>query len=134
MGAAKNNRYNQKYTKEEAITIFEQAVEFSKTSDCLSVQDAIIHVDVPHTTFYNLCKLHKELNNIKEEINQNIIARINRGGLTNELNTTACIWRMKQLGERDKTEVQQTVTDISPLTDEERRQARKANEDLLNDY
>ncbi len=112
MGAPKGNRYTQKYTEDQAIELFVKAAEYAiNDKECLSVQDAVIHIDIPHSTFYDLAEKHKVLDNIKKEINNAVIARINKGALLNKMNATAAIWRSKQLGEADKTENTNVVND-----------------------
>lgn len=128
MGAPKGNRYTQKYTEEQALILFVEAANYAITNNnCLSVQDAVIHIDIPHSTFYDLAQKHKVLDNIKKEINNAVIARINKGALTNKMNSTAAIWRSKQLGESDKQEILQTntVDAIKELPTKERKQRIK---------
>jgi len=112
MGAPKGNRYTQKYTEDQAIELIVKAAEYAiNDKECLSVQDAVIHINIPHSTFYDLADKHKVLDNIKKEINNAVIARINKGALLNKMNATAAIWRSKQLGEADKTENTNVVND-----------------------
>jgi len=47
-----------------------------------------------------------------------VIAIVNRKALEGDFNATAGIWRMKQLGERDKTEVHNTNQEV-PITEEQ---------------
>ena len=130
MAAPKGNKFTQKYTEKEAENLLLDALEYAKKNgNCLSIQDAIIHIDTPHTTFYDLCRKHKVLNNIKKDINNHIVARINRNALRNKFNSTAAIWRMKQLGEQE--EITQTVKNIElELSDEEIEKELK----LLSEY
>ena len=96
------NRYSKVWEHDEALSMFIKALEFAETDDnCLCIQDAIRHIGMPHSTFYYLCKLHSDLDNIKEDINSAVICRINKGTLNSDYNPTAGIWRMKQLGEKD---------------------------------
>jgi len=119
MGAAKENRYTEKYSEEEAIELFEKAANYSyQDKDCLSVQAAIRHIDIPHSTFYDLIRQHKGLDNIKNEIVQNVLWRINDGGLKGKFNPTIVVWRSKQLGETDKQVIEQTVNDKVALLKE----------------
>ena len=116
MASAIGNKYGQKYSEEDAMVLFIKAAEYAKADDnCLSVQDAVIHIDIPHSTFYDLALRHKALDNIKKEINNLVIARINRGALLNKMNATAAIWRSKQLGEVDKTENRDIIEDKAAL-------------------
>ena len=52
---------------------------------------------------------------IKRDINDSIIRRINKGALKTTFNTTASIWRMKQLGEKDeqKTDITTNGKDVN---------------------
>ena len=114
MAAPKGNQYTRKYTEKEAFKIFEATLKWAKEEeDCLCVQDAVIHSDIPRSTFYYLCDEHKVLDNIKKEINDLVIARVNKGALKGDYNPTAGIWRMKQLGETDKREVDSKSSDGS---------------------
>ena len=101
MAAPKGNQYTRKYTEEIAIDLFEQALEYAKTNkNCLCIQDARLYIKLPNVSFYDLLKQFKVLKSIKKEIDDVIISRINNGALNNNYNTTASIWRMKQLGEK----------------------------------
>jgi hypothetical protein len=114
MAAPKGNRYNERYSKEDALELFEKGLEYARwNEECLSVQDVVIYLDLSHSTFYNLCEQHKELDDIKKDLNDAIIARINRQALKNKFNPTASIWRMKQLGERDQQEIKHSGLTIS---------------------
>ena len=55
-----------------------------------------------------LINKYKELQHYKNKLSDIIIERINNGALHGEFQQTASIWRMKQLGETDKT-VQETI-------------------------
>ena len=122
MGAPKGNKYNQKYSEEEAKEIFLKALEYANSNDdCLCVQDAIFHVDMPCSTFHWLSNNYKELEDIKKNINDAVIRRINRGSLKGNYNVTAGIWRMKQLGEKDRIEqeITQRSQNIIQVVDKE---------------
>lgn len=111
MGAEKDNKYAEKYTLEDAEKIFNEILKLSiESEDVLCIQEAVIKSGIPRSTFYALCKKHKVLDNIKKEINDAIISKINRQALTSKYNPTASIWRMKQLGEKDKQEIQSSGT------------------------
>ncbi len=119
MAAAKDNRYTEKYSEKEATELFIKAAEYARTSDdCLSMQDAVIHIDIPFSTFYDLLRQHKGLESLKKNIHDYVIARINKGALKNKLNVTAAIWRSKQLGETDKQEIESTINDKAALLKE----------------
>lgn len=127
MAAPEGNKYTQKYTEEEAVGLFLEMLDYSKTDDCLCVQDAFLHIELPSSTFFYLANKYKVLESIKKDIMANVISKVNRGSLKGDLNSTAAIWRMKQLGETDKTEVNSTVTNLTPPTPEE---LKKASEEL----
>ncbi len=129
MAAPIGNKYNEIYTLEKELPIFKEIVEDAKKGKYLSIQEAVMHSIYPRSVFYYLCEKFKDLDDLKKELNDIIIAIINRGGLEGEYNSTSSIWRMKQLGETDKTEVNQTVTNVTPPTAEE----LKAANDKLND-
>tara|TARA_R110002051_G_C8769409_1_gene503328 strand:+ start:8010 stop:8405 length:396 start_codon:yes stop_codon:yes gene_type:complete len=129
MAAPIGNKYNEIYTLEKELPIFKQIVEDAKKGEYLSIQEAVMHSIYPRSVFYYLCEKFKDLDDLKKELNDTIIAVINKGGLKGDFNPTASIWRMKQLGESDKTEVNQTVTNVTPPTPEE----LKAANDKLND-
>lgn len=129
MAAEQNNTYAQKYSLDEALPLFLEMLEYSLSDECLCVQDAFLHIKMPSSTFHYLIDKYKVLEDIKKDINANVISKVNKGALKGDFQPTASIWRMKQLGERDKTEVTQTNIDATPLTPEE---IQKAQEDIDN--
>lgn len=131
MPAPKGNKYAQVYTFEEAFEKFKEMLEYSATDDCLCVQDAFLHVKMPSSTFYYLTESYKELEDIKKDIDANVISKINRKALKGEFQPTASIWRMKQLGEKDKTEVENKNYnhEIKPITKEELKELDDETED-----
>ncbi len=105
MAAEQGNKYAEKYEENTARKLFMKGLQYAKSNDdCLSIQDVIIHIDISHSTFYNLCEKFEVLDNIKKDMNDAVIARVNRNALKNKYNSTAAIWRMKQLGEKDVKE------------------------------
>ena len=134
MAAPKENKYNEIYTLEKELPIFENIIEEAKKGKYLSIQEAVMESPYERGIFYYLCERFKDLDNIKTELNDIIIAIVNRGALEGDYNSTAGIWRMKQLGEKDKTEVTNTNVDLTPITEEERAEARKTLKDKENDY
>jgi hypothetical protein len=108
MAAQKGNRFNEKYPLPEWKRIFEEMVEDAyNNEDVLCVQDLFVKRKISSSTFYDLCKKHKELESLKEDMQNIIVARINRGGLLSLYNPTMSIWRMKQLGEVDRQDINQ---------------------------
>jgi hypothetical protein len=104
------NKAAEKWTLKDAEDSFNKMLEFTiSNDDVVSVQQAYIDFEMPCVTYYYLLKKFPELERIKKGINDIIISRVNKGAINNELNPTACIWRMKQLGERDKQDVDHTT-------------------------
>jgi len=96
------NKAHEKWTHEEALNIFNEMLTFAMDDELVvSVQQAYIEYGIPSTTYYYLLDKFPELASIKKGINDIIIARVNKGAINNEMNPTASIWRMKQLGEKD---------------------------------
>jgi len=135
MGAPKGNKYTQKYNEEQATELFLQMLEFSKTDKCLCVQDAFLYVDLPSSTFHHLINKFKVLERIKKDIDANIISKINKKGLEGDLNPTLSIWRMKQLGEKDRQETLQTnINYEGVISKEELQKERDKHNDELDNY
>ncbi len=131
MGAPKGNKYTQKYDEDQAIELFIEMLEFSKTDGCLCVQDAFLHIDMPSSTFYHLVEKHDVLEYIKRDIMANISSRVNKKGLTGDFNATMSIWRLKQMGEKDSKEITQTNIDKTPPTAKEIAEAKKRIEEEI---
>jgi len=109
MAAPKNNDYTRKYTDDDALEYFNKALTYSVEDDeCLCIQDAIFHCGMPYSTFYDLASKSKVLETIKKDIAENVIRRVNKGGLKSKLNPAMSIWRLKQMGEKDKQEIDHT--------------------------
>ena len=110
----------EKWTEKEAFKAFNNMLEYTiSNEDVVSVQQAYIDFKMPSTTYYYLVDKFPNLALIKKGINDVIVSRVNKGAINNEMNSTACIWRMKQLGETDRTEVKQTVITEQPLFGDE---------------
>lgn len=131
MAAPIGNDYNEIYTLDKELPIFKKIIEDAKSGKYLSIQEAVMRSPYPRSVFYYLCDKFKDLDNIKKELNDIIIAIINRRGLEGEYNATSSIWRMKQLGERDKQEITQTVTNLIPPTEEELKAAQKKIDEMI---
>lgn len=121
----KGNKAAEKWTEEEAKDSFNAMLLFAaKNESVVSVQQAYIDFGMPSTTYYYLIDKFPVLASVKKGINDIIISRVNKGAINNEMNPTACIWRMKQLGERDKQEVEAINTNLNAdLNDKERQEA-----------
>lgn len=96
---------HQKYTKEEAISLFERLVTECIEGEYLSIQEAQMKSGIRRRTFYDIAKKYPELDELKQEMNDAIIANVNRLGLMGKFNPAIAIWRMKQLGERDSKDL-----------------------------
>ena len=106
------NKAAEKWSEEEAVKAFEEMLDFAMSNiKVLSVQQAYIDYGMHPATYYYLTEKFPVLESIKKGINDIIIARVNEGAITNEMNPTASIWRMKQLGEKDERHIDQTVED-----------------------
>lgn len=76
-----------------------------ESKDILCLQDAIHSVGLYSSGLDYLTNKFPDFLTIKKDIQDLIISRINKEALNNEFNATASIWRMKQLGEIDKKEI-----------------------------
>ena len=111
MAFEKGNKYNQEWTLENAMPRFEDALKYAQENeDCLCMQDAVAQTGIPSTTFYYLVENHVELKSIKQDINDEIIRRVNKKALDQTFAASPAIWRMKQLGERDEQHISTTGT------------------------
>lgn len=113
MAAPLGNKYTQEWTLDNAMCRFEDALKYATENEsCLCIQDAILQSGIPSRTFYYLADNHEVLRDIKQEINDLVIIRVNKLALDrlNPCPAAPAIWRMKQLGERDEQHVHQTGT------------------------
>lgn len=134
MAAPKGNKYTQKYTEEKAYDLFIKGLEYAETdTECLSLADAIKHTTIPYSTYDYLAEKYEVLGLIKKDTKTEITRRINSNALKGKFNATSSIWRMKQLGELDKTEVTNVNHNI-PLTKEELKGFSDEVDDLLDEY
>ena len=105
------NKAAEKWTYEEAHAILTKALETTVLDNSvLCVQDAFFAVKLRPTTAHYLIKKFPDLEDIKRDINDRVISRVNKGALEGDYNSTAGIWRMKQLGERDQQYIDQNST------------------------
>lgn len=134
MAAPKGNKYTQKYTEEEAVELFIIGLEYAESNDeCLSLADAIKQTTIPYSTYDYLAEKYEVLGHIKNDTKTEVTRRINKEALQGNFNATSSIWRMKQLGEKDVSEVKNTNVDLN-LTEEEVNRWKEKNKDLLDDY
>ncbi len=100
------NKAAVKWDEDTVRDIFNKMIENTKYDDkILCIQDAIMSVDLYPSSVNYLIDKFPVFESLKSDINNIIIARINRGALTGGFNPTASIWRMKQSGERDSSDI-----------------------------
>lgn len=116
MSAAEGNNYNEKYTLEKELPVFQDLLEKTQNGDFLSIQEVVMKSKYSRQIFYYLCERFQDLDTIRKEISESIIAVVSRGSLENKYNASASIWRMKQLGEKD-TQHQDHTTKGEKLQD-----------------
>ncbi len=103
------NKASEKWTEKEALDAFNGLYLYTKSNNkVLSLQQAYIEYGIPPSTYYYLTEKFPVLEKIKKGMHDVIIARINSGALTGDYVPTPAIWRMKQLGESDKQEIDHT--------------------------
>ena len=108
------NKAAEKWSEEEACAILEKMRENAKNDDdILSLQDAILSVELYTTSLNYIIDKFPVFENIKNDIKDIIISRINKKALKSDFNPTASIWRMKQLGEKDEKVVDNKSSDGS---------------------
>lgn len=121
MSAEKGNKYAQIYTLEGWVNKLYEIYEDACNGNIYSIQEAWIKHKVIPSSVKLWIRKEKELASIKEDINDAIIATLNRRCLENDINTGGAIFRMKMLGEREKQEIVNTNVNLntSPITKEE---------------
>lgn len=101
------NKAAEKWTEAEVKKTIEQMRENAhKDSEILCLQDAIFSVDLYSSGLNYLIDKFPVFENIKKDIQDIIISRINKGALKGDLTPSPAIWRMKQCGEKDKVETE----------------------------
>ena len=101
------------YTIEEAKKFFDNLLYIAINDNSItSLQKLYFSANIAPSTAFYLIEKFPELEKIKNDCNEAIIMRINDGALIGEkaggYTTAAAIWRMKQLGEKDKQEIEQS--------------------------
>jgi hypothetical protein len=100
------NKDAEKWTVENAYDLFEEMfLNSEEDNNILCFNDACKSVEFRHSHIEYIIKKFPVFEDYKKDIQETIISRINKEALTNNFNSTASIWRMKQLGERDNKEV-----------------------------
>ena len=104
---------NQKLNIISPKIIYRKFLEMLKKSiendDILCFQDAYMSVGWRGSKVDYWIKKIPILESFKRDIQNVIVARINRKSLQGTFNSTASIWRMKMLGEYEVQKVEQTV-------------------------
>lgn len=131
------NQFARKWTEEELIERFENALQETETDyNALCIQDFYFKTGIPVSTCKAKINEYQVLANIKESAQSIIISRINKKALNGEYNSTASIWRFKQLGERDERyqdvttqgeKIESPKIDLSQLTYEQICELAKGN-------
>lgn len=101
----KGNILAKKNPKVVARKLFEMLELAKKDDSILSFQDACAKIGWRDSKVNYWCKTVPVFATIKTDIQNAIIARINAGSLLGKYNTTASIWREKQLGEKDESAI-----------------------------
>lgn len=134
MAFEKGNKANQEWTLENALPRFKDALKYAtEDEECLCMQDAVFITGIPTTTFYYLIDNHDELKSIKQDINDQIIRRINKHALQNKFASSPAIWRMKQLGERDEQHINTNQTSKTEITVTS-KEAQKELDNLIEKF
>lgn len=96
---------------------FREMLENAKKDDnILCFQDACASINWRDSKVAYWCNKLSVFETFKKDIQNVIISRINRESLRNNFNSTASIWRQKQLGERDQQYQELTGRDGKDLT------------------
>lgn len=108
--ANKTSYPNQKNKSKHPNVVFRKFSEMifntKNNDDILCWQDACASIDWRDSKVNYWCNKIPVFANLKNDIQNIIISRINKNALNNKFNSTASIWRMKQLGEKDKQEIE----------------------------
>lgn len=103
---------NQAAKKNPKIVIrkFFEMLELSKNdNDVLCFQDACKKINWRQSKVEYWVKKIPVFEMLKKDIQANIISRINKGALEGDYQPTASIWRQKQLGETESTNIDHTT-------------------------
>ena len=104
------NKAAEKWTLIEAENKFiEIRANAEINTEVLCLQDAYLKIGMYGSTFHYLIEKFPVLEIYKKDITDIVVSRINKNALQNKFNATASIWRMKQLGETDKSEIKQEI-------------------------
>lgn len=112
--ANKTSYPNQKNNKKHPNVVLRKFSEIVKNAkadeEILCFQDACLSIGWRSSKVEYWAKKIPIFENLKKDVQDIIISRINKGALKSDYNATASIWRMKQLGEKDKIETENKNT------------------------
>jgi hypothetical protein len=116
--ANKTSYPHQKNNKKHPAVVLRKFSELVKNAkednDILCWQDACMSINWRDSKVNYWCGKIPIFANLKKDVQNIIIARVNKNALKNKFNATASIWRMKQLGEVERSE--QTIKQDTGLT------------------
>ena len=119
MAAPQGNTNAVKWSDDDLIKSLNKSLQSAiNDADVLCYYDAIQKGDIPYRTIEFFLNKDQEvvLQSIKKEIMAAIASRINKGALTGGFVPAPAIWRMKQLGESDKSEIKHSGDSDNPVT------------------
>lgn len=100
------NKAAKKNPRQVVIKFFEMLEYAKKDDDVLCFQDACAKINWRDSKVDYWVKKNPVFELLKKDVQNAIIRRINKGALTNKFNSTASIWREKQLGEKDSQNIE----------------------------
>lgn len=100
------NKAGEVWSREDVETIMDDMRKNASEDDTiLCLQDAIRSVNLYSSGLNYLLGRFPEFEIIKKDIQDIIIGRVNSKALNGFFNAAASIWRMKQCGERDESQI-----------------------------
>lgn len=134
--ANKTSYPNQKDNTKHPNVVMRKFIEMINNSmsddDILCFQDACISVEWrPSKIDYWVNKI-PVFEDIKKDIQNIIISRVNKNALKMKFNATAAIWRMKQLGEKDSSDLNFNTNTGLTINVDSKKKEKKIN-DMLNE-
>jgi hypothetical protein len=111
--AMKGNKNAQIWAEKSVRELFQVMRDNAENDkEILCLQDAIRSVQLYSSSLNYLLEKFPEFENLKKDIQNAIVSRVNKEALKGNFHATASIWRMKQLGEKDQSEVKQDLTTL----------------------
>lgn len=106
------NKDAEKWTEDAVYDIFSRMLKVAESDDnVLCMQDVLKHPDIKlyRSGLDYLVGKFPDFGKYKRDIQDVIISRVNRGAIKGDFAGTPAIFRMKQLGEEDRTTVDSNV-------------------------